>query len=187
MYEKTEKEKMLAGEMFNCLDPILNAEREEIRKIVTRFNQEEDFSARQVILRELLGEMGQNTVIDPPFYCVYGKNIFLGEQVFLNRLCNILDSNEVHIGSRTMIGPGVQIYTGAHELQVKLRNQGYEVARPIVIEEDVWIGGSAILLPGVRIGRGAVVGAGTVVTRDVPTNTIVGGNPARVIREIEQE
>jgi maltose O-acetyltransferase len=102
-------------------------------------------------------------------------------------LCTILDCNEVHIGHHVMIGPAVQIYTAAHLLQAEVRIQGWEVANPIVIEENVWLGGGAIVLPGVRIGRNAVVGAGAVVSRSVPANTVVAGNPARVIREIEQQ
>jgi maltose O-acetyltransferase len=101
-------------------------------------------------------------------------------------LCAILDCNEVRIGHHVFIGPGVQIYTAAHNLQAEARIQGWEVAKPIVIEDNVWLGGSAILLPGVRVGRNAVVGAGAVVSGDVPRNTVVAGNPARVIREIEQ-
>jgi maltose O-acetyltransferase len=135
----------------------------------------------------LLGYIGQNSIIEPPFYCSYGQNIQIGDHVYLNFLCTIFDNNEVHIGHHVMIGPAVQIYTAAHPLQAEARIQGWEVARPIVIEDNVWLGGAAILLPGVRIGRHAVVGAGAVVTRDVPANTVVAGNPARVIREIDQQ
>ena len=183
---KTEKEKMLAGETYNCLDPDLEAERQKTKELVRLYNLTEAAPERQTILQQLLGQIGQNSIIEPPFYCTYGQNIHIGDHVFLNFLCTILDCNEVHIGHHVMIGPAVQIYTAAHLLQAEPRNQGWEVAKPIVIEENVWIGGSAILLPGVRIGRNAVVGAGAVVTRSVPENTVVAGNPARVIREIEQ-
>jgi maltose O-acetyltransferase len=134
----------------------------------------------------LLGQAGENLIIEPPFYCVYGKNIAIGDNTFLNVLCTILDCNQVRIGRHVMIGPNVQIYTAAHDLKAETRIQGWEVAKAIEIDDNVWIGGGAILLPGVRLGRNAVVGAGAVVTRDVPANTIVAGNPARVIREIEQ-
>jgi maltose O-acetyltransferase len=110
----------------------------------------------------------------------------VGDHVYLNFSCVIIDNNEVHIGNRVMIGPAVQIYTAAHPLQAALRVQDWEIAKPIRIEDNVWIGGGAILLPGVRVGRDAVVGAGAVVTRDVPASTVVAGNPARVIRHIEQ-
>jgi len=183
---RTEKEKMLAGETYNCLDPDLEAERQKTKELLRIYNLTEAVHERQTILQQLLGQIGQNSIIEPPFYCAYGQNTYFGDHVFLNVLCNILDCNEVHIGHHVMIGPAVQIYTAAHLLQAEPRNQGWEVAKPIVIEENVWIGGSAILLPGVRIGRNAVVGAGAVVTRSVPENTVVAGNPARVIREIEQ-
>lgn len=187
MPPKTEKEKMLAGEIYNCLDPDLNAIRQQVKPLLRLYNQTESLPERQTILQQLLGQVGQDCIIEPPFYCVYGKNIYLGDHVYLNTLCTILDCGEVHIGSHVMIGPHVQIYTPAHELQAEARNRGLEVAKPIVIEDNVWIGGGAILLPGVRVGRNAVVGAGAVVTRDVPANAVAAGNPARVIREIEQE
>jgi maltose O-acetyltransferase len=186
MPSKTEKEKMLAGEIYNMLDPDLEVERQKIKRLLRHYNQIEAVPERQILLQQLLGHIGQDSIIEPPFYCVYGQNIHIGDYVFLNFLCTILDCGEVHIGHHVMIGPGVQIYTAAHLLQAEPRNQGWEVAKPIVIEDNVWLGGSAVLLPGVRIGRNAVVGAGAVVSRNVPANTVVAGNPARVIREIEQ-
>jgi len=183
---RTEKEKMLAGEPYNCLDPGLEAERQKVKELLRRFNLTEAASERQTILQQMLGGIGQDSIIEPPFYCVYGQNIHLGDHVYLNVQCTILDCNEVHIGHHVMIGPNVQIYTAAHDLRAAARIQGWEVARPVVIEDNVWIGGGAILLPGVTIGRNAVVGAGAVVTRSVVANTVVAGNPARVLREIEQ-
>lgn len=186
MAVRTEKEKMLAGERYNILDPDLEAERQKAKAFLRRFNQTESESEQQTILQEMLGAIGQNSIIWPPYYCSYGKNTYLGDHVFLNYMCTILDNNEVRIGNHVMIGPAVQIYTAAHPLQAEPRNQGWEVAKSIVIEDNVWIGGGAILLPGVRIGMNSVVGAGAVVTRSVPVNTVVAGNPARVIRNIEQ-
>lgn len=183
---KTEREKALAGESYNCLDPGLEAIRQVTKKLLRLYNRTETLPEQQAILLQLLGQIGQNSIIEPPFYCSYGHNIYIGDYVFLNVLCTILDGNEVHIGHHVMIGPAVQIYTAAHHLRAETRIQGWEVAKPIVIEENVWVGGGAILLPGVRIGRNAVVGAGAVVSRDVPANTVVVGNPARVIRVIEQ-
>ncbi len=182
----TEREKMLAGEVYNCLDPDLDAERRKVKELLRLYDQTGAEPERQPILQRLLGQIGQNSIIEPPFYCVYGRNIYLGDHVFLNVLCTILDCNEVRIGHHVMIGPNVQIYTAAHVLEAEPRNRGLEVAKPILIEDNVWIGGGAILLPGMRIGRNAVVGAGAVVSRDVPANTVVAGNPARVLREIEQ-
>ena len=182
----TEKEKMLAGETYNGLDPDLDAERQKTKELLRLYNLTEAVPERQTILHQLMGHIGQNSIIEPPFYCSYGQNIHIGDHVYLNFSCTIFDNNEVHIGHHVMIGPAVQIYTAAHPLQAEARIQGWEVAKPIVIEDNVWVGGSAILLPGVRIGRNAVVGAGAVVSRSVPANTVVAGNPARVIREIEQ-
>ncbi len=182
---RTQKERMLAGETYNCLDPDLEAERQKVKASLRLHNLTEAVSERQTILKRLLGQIGQNSIIEPPFYCSYGQNIYIGDHVFLNVLCTILDAGEVHIGHHVMIGPAVQIYTAAHLLQAEARIQGWEVAKPILIEDHVWLGGGAILLPGVKIGRSAVVGAGAVVSRSVPPNTVVVGNPARVIREIE--
>ena len=187
MDSRTEKEKMLAGETYNCLDAGLETERQKVQALLRRYNVTETEPERQTILRQLFGHLGRNSMILPPFHCVYGRNIHLGDCVFLNVQCTILDCNEVRIGNHVMMGPLVQIYTAAHLLLAEPRNRGLEVARSIVIEDNVWIGGAAVLLPGVRIGRNAVVGAGAVVTRDVAANTVVAGNPARVIRVIEQE
>lgn len=184
---RTEKEKMLAGELYNCLDPDLELERQKAKALVWRYNQPAPTADRPDILNQLLGRIGQGTIIEPPFYCVYGWNILLGNHVYFNVLCTILDCGRVQIGHHTMIGPSVQIYTAEHHLKAEMRNQGLEVAKPILVEDNVWIGGGAILLPGVTIGRNAVIGAGAVVSRDVPANTVVAGNPARVIRVIEQE
>lgn len=184
---KSEKEKMLAGDLYNCLDPELEAERQQAKSLLRRYNLAETEQERQALLRHLLGAIGSHSVIEPPFYCSYGRNIYLGEHVYLNFSCTILDNNEIRIGNYVMIGPNVQLYTAAHALTAVERNQGWETAKPIVIEDNVWLGGGAIILPGVVIGRNGVVGAGAVVTRPVPANTVVAGNPARVIRELEQE
>ncbi|UCD43669.1 MAG: sugar O-acetyltransferase [Chloroflexota bacterium] len=183
---RTEKDKMLAAEKYNCLDPELIAERQKVKGLLRLYNLTEEEPERQAILQQMLGQIGRNSIVESPFFCVYGQNIYIGDHVYLNVLCTILDNNEVHIGDHVMIGPSVQIYTAAHLLQAEARIQGWEVAKPIVIEDNVWLGGGAILLPGVRIGRNAVVGAGAVVTRSVSANSVVAGNPARVIREIEQ-
>ena len=186
MSSRTEREKMLAGETYNILDPDLDTERHKVKRLLRLFNLTEPEPERQTILRQLLGHIGQKSRIESPFHCVYGQNIHIGDHVYLNVLCTILDCGEVRIGHHVMFGPAVQVFTAAHLLQAEGRIQGLEIAKPIAIEDNVWIGGGAILLPGVRIGRNAVVGAGAVVTRDVPANTVVAGNPARVIREIEQ-
>jgi maltose O-acetyltransferase len=183
---KTNKEKMLAGESYNILDPDLEAIRQKTKALLWRFNHSAAANERQAILQQLVGQIGQHSIIEPPFHCPYGQNIYIGDHVYLNVMVTILDCNMVQIGHHVMIGPAVQIYTAAHALQAEARIQGWEVAKPVVIEDNVWIGGAAVILPGVSIGRNAVVGAGAVVTRNVPANTVVVGNPARVIREIEQ-
>ena len=183
---KSEKEKMLAGEHYNLLDPELEVERQKAKELMHRYNKTEADSERYAILQQMLGAVGKDVLIWAPFYCSYGKNTYLGDHVFINYMCVILDNNEVRIGNHVMIGPAVQIYTAAHDLQAESRIQGGETAKPITIEDNVWIGGGAILLPGITIGKNAVVGAGSVVTRNVPANTVVAGNPARVIREIDQ-
>jgi maltose O-acetyltransferase len=186
MILRTEREKMLAGEVYNCLDPELIAVRLRTRQLLRLFNQAEAEPERREILQQLIGGFGPNSIIEPPFYCSYGHNTYLGDHVYINYQCTILDNNQVQIGNYVMIGPAVQVYTAAHLLEPKARIQGLEEAKPVVIEDNVWIGGAAILLPGVRVGCSAVVGAGSVVTHDVPTNTVVAGNPARVIRRVER-
>lgn len=186
MISRTEREKMLAGEIYNCLDSDLKAERVEVKRLLRKFNLAEDEGERRRLLTNLFGSVGKNLIIEPPFHCVYGKNIYIGDRVYLNVQCTILDCGEVRLGDHVMIGPAVQIYTAAHLLQAESRNQGWEVAKPVIVGNNVWIGGGAILLPGVNIGANAVIGAGSVVPRDVAPNTVVVGNPARVVREIDQ-
>lgn len=180
----TEQEKMLAGEVYNCLDAELEAERRLVKARVYAFNHTPEADEQQSILHTLLGRVGQNVVVEPPFYCSYGRHTFIGDHSYLNFGCTILDNNEVRIGQHVMIGPSVQIYTAAHALLASARNKGLETAKKIVIKDNVWIGGGAIILPGVVIEENAVVGAGAVVTRNVAANTVVAGNPARVIRNL---
>lgn len=180
----SEKERMLAGLPYTFADPELEEERRQAKELLGALNAAASPRERRRVLERLLGGLGRGSTIESPFHCTYGRNTYLGDFVYLNFACVIIDNNEVRIGDHTMIGPAVQIYTAAHPLEAEPRAQGWEVARPVLVEDHVWIGGGAILLPGVRIGRAAVVGAGAVVTRDVPANTVVAGNPARVIREI---
>jgi len=187
MSPRTEKEKMLAGEVYTCLDPELKLDREQAKKLMRAFNKSDNEAEQQVLIRQMFGGIGKNLIIWPPYYCSYGRYTFFGDNVFINYNCTILDNIPVRIGNHVMIGPSVSIYTAAHALQAELRNQGLEVAKPVTIEDNAWLGGGVIILPGVKIGKNAVVGAGAVVSRDVPPNSIVVGNPARVLREIDQE
>jgi maltose O-acetyltransferase len=177
---KTEKQKMLAGELYRP-DAELGAEQAAAKAWMARYNAALALpvSERHALLRERLAHVGKDAVIRPPFFCDYGTNIRLGDGVFLNFNCVILDVVEVTIGDRTQIGPAVQIYAADHPRDVETRRAGLEFGRPVRIGSDVWIGGGAILLPGVTIGDGAVIGAGSVVTRDVAPGVMVAGNPAR--------
>ena len=182
---RSEREKMLAGELYNALDPELVTARNRARDLCQALNRsrEEDVEERRRILRDLFAAGGDTVWMQPPFYCDYGANIELGERVFFNFNCVVLDVCTVRIGSFTLFGPAVQIYTPLHPLDAELRRRE-EYGKPIEIGADVWVGGGAIILPGVSIGARAVIGAGSVVTRDVPEATFAAGNPCRVIRGI---
>ena len=177
---KTEKQKMLAGELYRP-DEELGAEQAAAKAWMARYNAALALpvAERHALLRERLGHVGKDAVIRPPFFCDYGTNIRLGDGVFLNFNCVILDVVEVTIGDRTQIGPAVQIYAADHPRDAETRRAGLEFGRPVRIGSDVWIGGGAIILPGVTIGDGAVIGAGSVVTRDIAPHVTVAGNPAR--------
>lgn len=179
--QKSEKEKMLAGELYCAGDKELQADQATARAWMGRYNSSLTMPAnkRHRILRELLGEVGDETVVRPPFYCDYGYNIRMGNGVFLNFNCVILDVVEVVIGSGTQIGPAVQIYAADHPRDPEVRRTGAEYGRRVSIGDNVWIGGGAIILPGVSIADDAIIGAGSVVTRNVAKGCTVVGNPAR--------
>jgi maltose O-acetyltransferase len=181
----TERDRMLAGQLYNPLDPDLAAARHRARELCRRLNEtaETDQPERRAILVQLFGAGGESVWMQPPFFCDYGNHIELGERVFFNFNCIVLDVCPVRIGSFTLFGPAVQVYTPLHPFDAKLRRE-QEFGRPVDIGCDVWVGGGAIILPGVRIGDGAVIGAGSVVTRDVPAGAFAAGNPCRVIRAV---
>jgi maltose O-acetyltransferase len=183
----SEREKMLAGALYDPLDSELVAGRERARDLCQALNatREGEADARRAILRELFGPGGDTVWMQPPFFCDYGTNIELGERVFFNFNCVVLDVCRVRIGDYTLFGPGVQILTPVHPMNAELRRRE-EYGKPIEIGADVWVGGAALILPGVRIGSRAVIGAGSVVTRDVPDGVFAAGNPCRVIREITE-
>lgn len=173
---------MLAGELYSPLDPEIQADQAATHAWLARFNATLALSVaeRRAILAERLGAVGDDVDLRPPFHCDYGFNIRLGDGVFLNFNCVILDVVAVTIGDRTAIGPGVQILTADHPRDAATRSQGLEFGRPVTIGKDVWVGAGALILPGVTIGDGALIGAGAVVTRDVPAGARAFGNPARV-------
>lgn len=176
---------MLAGELYDANAPELVASRSRARMLCGRLNTagiaEEEFRR---IVTELIGSGGESAEIVPPFHCDYGANIHLGRRVFFNFNCVVLDVSTVTIGDFTMFGPAVQILTPLHPLDAAERRR-LEFGKPVTIGADVWVGGGALILPGVRIGARSVIGAGSVVTRDVPAGVFAAGNPCRVIRALE--
>jgi maltose O-acetyltransferase len=183
----SEKDKMLAGELYDPMDPELVRGRDRARDLCQDLNatREAQQDERRRILRELFGAGGETVWMQPPFFCDYGTNILLGERVFFNFNCVVLDVCRVTIGDYTLFGPAVQVYTATHPMNAELRRR-QEFAKAIEIGSDVWVGGGAIICPGVRIGSRAVIGAGSVVTRDIPEGVFAAGNPCRVIREITE-
>lgn len=179
---RSEKAKMLAGEPYNAGDPELQADLAGTMRWLARYNAAIALPnvERRALLRERFASVGEGVVIRPPFHCDYGYNISLGADVFLNYNCVILDVVAVSIGERTQIGPGVQILAADHPRDAASRAAGLEFGRPISIGRNVWIGGGALLLPGITVGDDAIIGAGSVVTRDVPAGATVVGNPARI-------
>lgn len=179
---------MLAGEFYDPHDIELVRARDRARDLCQSLNatREGDQQTRREILKELIGRGGESVWMQPPFYCDYGSNIELGERVFFNFNCIVLDVCRVRIGDFTLFGPAVQIYTATHPLNAASRRL-HESAKPIEIGSDVWIGGGAIICPGVTIGNKTVIGAGSVVTRNIPEGVVAAGNPCRVIRDISDK
>lgn len=184
----TEKEKMIQGLPYNPAHPRLILDRDRAGRICTCYNQKvfHEIDMRNRLMRNLLHARG-SFWIKPPFFCDYGYNIYLGKGVMLNYGCVLLDVCRIRIGDHTLIGPNTQIYTACHATDPKLRLKGAEFGRPVRIGANVWIGGGCIILPGVTIGNNAVIGAGSVVTKPVPANTVAFGNPCRVVRRLDRE
>ncbi|MGU3494858.1 sugar O-acetyltransferase [Xanthobacteraceae bacterium A53D] len=179
---RTERDRMLAGELYLAADPELVAERRAAADWMARYNALGLTNEQRVdLLREQFAAVGEGVEIRAPFHCDYGGNIEIGDRVFLNFNCVILDVVKVTIGDGTQIGPGVQILTADHPRDAAERASGLEFGKSIIIGRDVWIGGGALILPGVHVGDGAIIGAGSVVTRDVPRGATVVGNPARQV------
>ncbi len=180
-----ERDKMLAGELYDAADPELLRLRARARELCWAYNATLDSepARRRELLAQLLGSGAADASIQPPFYCDYGSNIELGERVYFNFNCVVLDVCKVTVGSFTLFGPAVQIYTATHPFDAQARRT-HESGRPIDIGADCWIGGGTIILPGVTIGDKAVIGAGSVVTRDVPAGVLAAGNPCKVLRPV---
>jgi maltose O-acetyltransferase len=189
---RTEKMKMLAGQFYRTADPELMRERARARRIARQYAETdmEDQERRETLLRQLFGAMGEHVWIEPPFYCDYGTQIFLGDGVFMNINCIILDGARVTIGHNVLLAPGVHIYTASHPVEAALRvpsggGTPPGMALPVTIGDNVWVGGGAIICPGVTIGENSTIGAGSVVTKDIPANVLAAGNPCRVLRRLE--
>ncbi|MEG2295793.1 MAG: sugar O-acetyltransferase [Oscillospiraceae bacterium] len=184
----TEKEKMLSGKPYLGFDEDLVKERLQSRKKVHEFNTAayDDITTRTKIIVELFGSAKKDFFIEPPFRCDYGSNIIIGENFYANFNCTMLDCATITIGDNVLIAPNVSLFTAGHPIHPQHR-KAFEYAFPIVIGNDVWIGGGAIINPGVIIGDNTVIASGSVVTKDIPANVVAGGNPCKVIREINQE
>ncbi len=183
---KSEKQKMLAGEVYNACDPDLLLELNRVKVLCQQYNNllPTDFHARNTMLRQMLGQADEDTFINQPFYCDYGKHIRVGKRFFANFSLTVLDEALVTIGDDCFLGPNVSIYTACHSTDPRERNTRREWAKPVSIGNNVWIGGAVTILPGVTIGDNCTIGAGSVVTHDIPANSIAAGNPAKVIRTL---
>lgn len=175
---------MLAGELYLAHDPALVAERRRAQRLLARFNgaDPDDDAARAEALAALLGSLGDGAMVTPPFRCDYGAQITIGARSILNFGCVLLDCARIVIGAEVQIGPGVQFYTATHPIDAATRRAGWESALPIAIDDGVWLGGGVIVCPGVSIGENSMVGAGSVVTRNLPANVVAAGNLCRVLR-----
>jgi maltose O-acetyltransferase len=182
----SERAKMLAGELYLASDPELVQARVRARRLMARFNASDpgDAAARTALLEELLGSAGAGAWIEPPFSCDYGTQITLGAGVFVNFGAVFLDCAAIVIGEKAQLGPNVQLLAADHPREAAARAAGPELARPITIGPRAWLGGGVIVCPGVTIGADTVVGAGSVVTRDLPARVVAAGNPCRVIRSL---
>jgi maltose O-acetyltransferase len=186
MPERSDRQKMLAGELYNATGPELSGERQAAQRLLARYNATEpdDAAGRLALLQQLFAKVGENPDIQARFYCDYGNNIRLGHRCFINYNCVFLDCAAIEIGDDLQMGPAVQVLTAYHPLDRAQRVAGWEAAKPIRIGHGVWIGGGAIILPGITIGDGCVIGAGSVVTRDLPAASLAVGNPARIVRSL---
>jgi len=186
---KSEREKMLSAELYDPLDSQLSAERRRTRLLLKALNDTPDDAEqeRARIIRDLIPDAGPGFWLQPPFYCDYGNNITVGEKVFFNFNCVILDVAPVRIGSYVLFGPCVQVYAATHPISAAQRRTGLELGKPVDIGDDVWIGGGAIICPGVHIGAASVIAAGSVVTQEIPPHVLAAGNPCRVVRDIAVE
>ncbi len=180
---------MLNGELYQAFDGELVQERSDANDLIYEYNnlRPSDVIAREKILARLFGSIGEKIVVQQPFFCDYGYNIRAGENFYANTGCVILDEAEVVFGENVLLGPNVSIYTAGHPADVEQRNEGLEYAYPVTVGNNVWIGGNVVVLPGVSIGDDTIIGAGSVVTKNIPAGVIAAGNPCRIIRRIDEK
>ena len=177
---------MLAGEPYDPTDPTLVDDRERARDLTRQINDADpnDADRRRELLDELFGSIGEDVAVQPPFRCDYGYNVHVGDDFFANYDCVFLDACRIEFGDECMLAPGVHVYTATHSIDPVERTSGTEYGEPVTVGDRAWIGGRAVLNPGVSVGDDAVVASGAVVTDDVPDGVVVGGNPAEIIREV---
>ncbi len=182
----TEKERMLSGKLYR-VDKELEMAHIKPQRLIKKFNATEDYLERADILKELFGSVDKNCYIEPPFRCEYGTNIYIGNNFYANFDCLFLDVNKIIIGNNVMLGPRVCIYTAGHPIDAEIRSSQLEYGKPVTIGNDVWIGGSVVINPGINIGNNVVIGSGSVVTKDIPSDVVAAGNPCKVIRKITEK
>lgn len=185
----TEKENMLSGKPFKAFDKELSKEKAYARELVFDFNNLSpgEYAAKNELLKKLIGSTPKSFYIEQPFYCDYGYNIEIGNKFYSNTNLTILDCAKVTIGENVFIGPNVGIYTVSHPIHHEPRNQFFEQAKPITIGNNVWIGGSVVINPGITIGNNSVIGSGSVVTKNIPSGVIAAGNPCKILRVVTEE
>ena len=183
----TEKERMLAGKLYMADDPELRADDARKLSLLRRIRQTDDPGEIRPLFRELLGHIGEDFWIQPPFYCDYGKHIHIGEHFYANYDCVMLDVCDITIGDDVFLAPRVNIYTAAHPIDAGVRNSELEYGKPVTIGSSVWIGGNTVINPGVTIGDNVVIGSGSVVTHDIPSGVVAAGNPCRILRSITEK
>ena len=181
-----EKEKMLAGELYDANNKELFNMRIQAKELCFEYNnlKPNDINSKKEVLEKLFQKSFEDCILEPNFYCDYGYNISVGENFYMNHNCVILDGAKVEFGDNVFIGPNCGFYTAGHPVEVDLRNKGLEYAKPIKVGNNVWFGGNVVVLPGVTIGDNVVIGAGSVVTKDIPSNVIAYGNPCKVRKEV---